>query len=441
MFAIVDIETTGGHAQYSGITEIAVVLFDGKKTEGIYETLVNPQMPIQPYVQSLTGITQKMVAKAPVFSAIAPHIYHLLKDRIFVAHNVNFDYAFVKQQLALCGFELNTNKICTIRLTRKIFPGLPKYGLGSICNTLQIQHTQQHRAAGDALATTELLKFLIQNDTSGHLQKMMKGKNATAYLPPHIKEEQFKALPEQPGIYYFYNQTKKIIYIGKAKNIKKRVTQHFANNKTTAQKQAFLREIHEINYKTCSSEFTASILESIEIKKWWPKYNKSQKFKEQKYGLYHFVDSKGYERLAIDKWKKQLHPLASFRHLPEAYNLLWNLIRRFELLPGLCFIDKTAITQPIPDAESYNIRVQAAIQSLEADSIICSIKDGAHYILIEKGVFFGMGLIEAEQTTLSIETLKNALTPYPENDVIKHLIQQYIRNHPEDVIHFDIASR
>ncbi|WP_298299494.1 exonuclease domain-containing protein [Hydrotalea sp.] len=440
MFAIVDIETTGGHAQYSGITEIAVVLFDGKKTEGIYETLVNPQMPIQPYVQSLTGITHAMVAKAPLFSSIAPHIHHLLKDRIFVAHNVNFDYAFVKQQLANCGFELNSHKLCTIRLSRKIFPGLPKYGLGSICHSLQIPHTQQHRAAGDALATTELLKLLIQNDTSGHLQKMMKRKQPAAYLPPHIPETQFNALPEQSGVYYFYNQEKKIIYVGKAKNIKKRVSQHFANNKTSAQKQVFLREIHAIQFTTCSSEFTASILESIEIKKWWPNYNKSQKFKEQKYGLYHFTDSKGYERLAIDKWKKQLTPLASFRHLPEANNCLWNLIKQFDLSPHLCFLDKTMPLQPLPEIAMYNARVQTAIQSLKANAITCSIKNGTHYILIEKGVFIGMGLVDTTIKDLSVESLKNTLTPYPENDVIRHLIQQYMRNHPEDVILFDKAA-
>lgn len=437
MFAIVDIETTGGHANYCGITEIAVVLFDGKKIEGIYETLVNPEMPIQPYVQSLTGITNAMVATAPLFSSIAAHIHHLLKDRIFVAHNVNFDYAFVKQHLTNCGFELNSSKLCTIRLSRKIFPGLPKYGLGNICHSLQIKHTQQHRAAGDALATTELLKLLIQNDTSGYLQKMMKSKQPIKYLPPHIQEESFVNLPEQPGVYYFYNQEKKIIYVGKAKNIKKRVTQHFSNNKTTAQKQAFLREIHNIQFTTCSSEFTASILESIEIKKWWPKHNKSQKFKEQKYGLYHFTDSKGYQRLAIDKWKKSLHPLASFRHMPEANNCLWNLIQQFYLSPHLCYLDKTTPKEPLPTTHEYNQRVQLALQSLQSNALTYSIKNGVHYILIEKGVFVGMGAIETTHEIPSLEKIKNNITPYPENEVIKHLVQQYIRNHPEDVIVFD----
>ena len=126
MFAIVDIETTGGHASANGITEIAIVLHNGKEIEGKYQTLVNPLMPIQKYVQSLTGITDEMVSKAPLFSTVAPQIYNLLKDRVFVAHNVNFDYSFVKHQLQQEGFELDIAKLCTIRLARKIFPGLPK---------------------------------------------------------------------------------------------------------------------------------------------------------------------------------------------------------------------------------------------------------------------------------------------------------------------------
>jgi DNA polymerase-3 subunit epsilon len=439
MFAIVDIETTRGHAHNGGITEIAIVLFDGKKIEGVYETLINPQMPIQPFVQTLTGITNAMVANATLFSAVAPHIYHLLKDRIFVAHNVNFDYAFVKQHLNACGIELNTQKLCTIRLSRKIFPGLPKYGLGSICKTLQINHSQQHRASGDALATTELFKLLIQNDKSGNLQKMMKGRSIATYLPPHITEEQFINIPEKPGVYYFYNQQKKIIYVGKAKNLKKRVTQRFANHKTTAQTQAFLREVYAIEFNVCSSEFTAAILESIEIKKRWPKYNKSQKFKEQEFDLYHFIDNKGYERLAIDKWKKQLNPLAAFSNITEANNCLWNLIHEFELIHYLCFLDKNEPDCPLPDTFEYNARVKKAIQSLGAQAITCFIKEGSHYTLIEKGIFTGMGTLqnEPDQTALTVEMLKNALTPYTENVVIKHLIQRYIRNYPEQVIYFN----
>ena len=128
-FAVVDIETTGGFPSQHGITEIAIVLHNGTEVEGVYETLVNPHQPIPPFVIGMTGITNAMVEAAPSFNEVAPQIYNLLKNRIFVAHNVNFDFSFVKHHLKEAGFDLATPKLCTIRLSRKVFPGFPKYGL------------------------------------------------------------------------------------------------------------------------------------------------------------------------------------------------------------------------------------------------------------------------------------------------------------------------
>ena len=176
MFAIVDIETTGGQVGANNITEIAIVLYNGIEVEGKFSTLVNPCIPIQKYVQSLTGITDAMVATAPKFTQLAPNIFNLLKDRIFVAHNVSFDYPIVQQELALSGLNLNTNKLCTIKLAKKIFPGLPKYGLGTLCRELNISLKGHHRASDDALATAELFSILIRHDKSGELQKMLKKK-------------------------------------------------------------------------------------------------------------------------------------------------------------------------------------------------------------------------------------------------------------------------
>jgi len=173
MFAIIDIETTGGQAFENSITEIAIVLHNGVEMEGKYETLVNPLMPIQKYVQSLTGITDAMVAQAPLFKSIAPNVFNLLKDRVFVAHNVSFDYSYVKHQLQRAGFILDVPKVCTINLAKKIFPGLPKYGLESISKEFNLNHNDKHRAAGDALVTAELFEILVKNDKNGELQKMI----------------------------------------------------------------------------------------------------------------------------------------------------------------------------------------------------------------------------------------------------------------------------
>ncbi|MFI5154495.1 MAG: PolC-type DNA polymerase III, partial [Chitinophagales bacterium] len=150
IFAIVDIETTGGYAANNGITEIAIVLHDGKTEIGRFESLVNPRQPVPRYIQALTGINDKMLADAPGFEEIAPTVFDYLKDSVFLAHNVNFDYSFVKFQLEAAGYELNSKKLCTVRLSRKIFPGLPSYSLGNLCRQFNIPNFQRHRAGGDA---------------------------------------------------------------------------------------------------------------------------------------------------------------------------------------------------------------------------------------------------------------------------------------------------
>src|SRR5258706_16116850 len=158
MYAIVDIETTGSHPAENGITEIAIILYNGDEVEGRYETLVNPGVRIPSYITHLTGITNEAVAKAPSFSEVALPIFNLLSNRIFIAHNVNFDYTFIRHHLMENGYHWLPKKLCTLKLSRKAFPGLAKYGLGHLCNTFNIPVPNRHRAGGDADATTILFQ-------------------------------------------------------------------------------------------------------------------------------------------------------------------------------------------------------------------------------------------------------------------------------------------
>lgn len=441
MFAIVDIETTGGHAASNGITEIAIVLHNGKEIEGKYTTLVNPNMGIPPYVQSLTGITNTMVANAPQFSSVAAYIFNLLKDRIFVAHNVNFDYSFVKHHLEEAGFNLNTPKLCTIRTARKVFPGYTKYGLGSICRELEIEINDRHRAEGDAIATTKLFELLLANDTSGEIKGMLKGKNAAQYLPPNLPVDVVAELPQLPGVYYFHSKGGKVIYVGKAKDIKQRVTSHFSNNKATKQKQDFLREIYNITYKVCGTELMAAILESIEIRRLWPAYNYSQKKIEQVFGLYAFEDARGYWRLVIEKKRQHLEPIHSFSSLLEGRQLLKSLIDRFELCAKLCFID-VSVGATLVDlkgelASVYNKRVNAAIAYVEAQLPSFVIREDdvtgteQSCILVEKGKFAGMGKVHKGAEFLNIDAVKPHMEILPENTFIRNLVYQYADKFPE----------
>lgn len=434
MYAIVDIETTGSHPHNNGITEIAIVLHDGERVEGRFSTLVNPQVPIPRYVVSLTGITNEMVAPAPLFKEVAANIYRLLQGRIFVAHNVNFDYSFIKYHLRQAGFEWNTRKLCTLRMSRKAFPGLPKYGLGNLCHSLDIVIENRHRATGDAEATSILFDKMLTQGGEKMIREFLKKEAREQILPPNLAKEYIKELPYTPGVYYFHNEKGKVIYVGKAKNLKKRVVSHFTGLDTSKKRQAFLREIHTLSFKECSSEFMASILESVEIKRLWPAYNISQKHQEQPYGLYLFEDNAGYMRLAIDKQRKQLKPVITFALLSDAHRLLRKLIKDFSLHPVLCFIEKNPAYRPDTDAGLYNLQVLKALEWLKDQQETFLIKEreagNTCYVLVENGSFYGMGIVE-EDINLQLDELKKILTPMPGNEMIHAMIRNYTHRYPD----------
>lgn len=445
-YAVVDIETTGGYASANGITEIAVFITTGKKIIKKFHTLLNPVYTIPKYISALTGITNEMVEFERPFSSIADELFELLNDKIFVAHNVNFDYSFVKHHLAQNGYELNCKKLCTVRLARKVLPGSPGYGLGKICRHLGIKIEERHRAAGDAYATARLLHYLLRHDTNGNAQTMIKGKNKEQFLPPNVPAQLVKQLPHQPGVYYFQDKKGKVIYVGKAKNLSKRVNSHFSNNRPNKQKQEFLKKIYNISYKETATELMAFILESIEIKKLWPEQNRSQKRFEQAYGLYCFEDRKGYLRLCIEKKKKNIEPLYTFNLLMEGHNRLRSLVQEFRLCPKLCFLQKENSTcnctlcEEQQSVEAYNKRVEECIAHLRRELPTFALMDEGlnleeqSCILMEKGRFYGMGYVSADISIHSIEELKHHLTPYTENDYIRGLVYQHASKFPRKKI-------
>ena len=215
MYAIVDIETTGGYAAANGITEISIHVFDGNTVTEKFETLINPNQPIPYYITAMTGISDKMVANAPTFEDVAEKIYTILYDKIFIAHNVSFDYSFVKSHLKEAGFDLNSKKLCTVRLSRKIIPGLPSYSLGKLCQSLGITVNDRHRAGGDTTATVKVFQLLLENDKEQHIQKSLQRNSKEAILPPNVPKEHFEQLPYTPGVYYFHKEKGKVVYEAK----------------------------------------------------------------------------------------------------------------------------------------------------------------------------------------------------------------------------------
>jgi DNA polymerase III subunit epsilon len=447
-YAIVDIETTGGNASGSRITEICIIIHDGIKVIDRWETLVNPQKDIPLPIFALTGINNEMVASAPIFDDISEKVLEMLTDRIFVAHNVNFDHSFIKNELELSGFKWTTRKLCTVRAARKIKPGLSSYSLGNLCRALDIPLLQAHRAGGDADATAILLSRLLIWDTDGEITKMIKRNSHDQNLPPNLPPSDFETLPEKPGVYYFYNRLGKVIYVGKAKNIKKRVAQHFSGHKITPQRQHFMRDIYSISYEICGTEFIALLLECCEIKKLWPIYNKALKRFEPKFGLYRYEARNGYQYLAIGKLVKGQATIELFYSQYDGINLLLSLAKDFGIDHRFChyttsdkseFIIEKDISS-LPDVSLHNEAIDKAIDFLISGKPSFAIidkgrsQDERSCIWIENGHFYGMGYISSDIGFTQTHEIKEYVTPYSSNQYIMQLIYAYVDKYPGKVI-------
>ena len=441
LYSIIDIETTGGHASANGITEIAVYVHDGERVVRHFETLVNPQQSIPGYITALTGIDDDMVADAPAFDEIADTLFEILEETVFVAHNVNFDYSFVKHQLKQSGYELTAKKLCTVRLGRKVFPGLPSYSLGNLCRSLKINIENRHRAGGDAKATVKLFEFMLASGGQQHIDQMLKKSSAEQWLPLNLEKTVIDKLPGRPGVYYFHNNKDKIIYVGKAINLKKRVSSHFTHNDPDPKRQNFIRNVHKVSYRQCATELEAIVLESTEIKRLWPRYNKSQKQPNQRFALYSFEDNKGYLRLAIDKKKKNLPALYNFNLLNEGLIMVKKMVEEFELDAKLCFLDKTPFTskeqKDLDPPVIYNTKMKRAIDALnESLPTFALVDEGLAAenklcLLIERGSFWGMGYLPKSYPVASTGELKNFLDPYADNDYIRNNIYSFAAANPE----------
>lgn len=454
-YAVVDIETTGGYASGSGITEIAILIHNGEKVIERLQTLVNPLKPIPRYIQALTGITDEMVCNSPDFGKLAEQVYNILEGRIFVAHNVNFDYSFIKYHLEKAGFSYNAQRLCTVRLSRKLRPGLPSYSLGKLCDALRIPLMDRHRAVGDANATALLFSSLLKWDTEGHISRMLVVKSKEQQLPPNLPREIFEKLPGCSGVYYFKNQNGKVIYVGKAKNIRKRVASHFTGHNPNPQRQHFLRNIYSIDFEPCGTELLAFLFEAIEVKRLWPAFNKAMKQREPKFALYSYEDQGGYLRLSIGNHKKHLSCVQTFNLKTEAVNLVMKLIREFRLRPDLCGFkllvhDHDSTTTQVSESAAetlspfdYNIRVKNALHFLTTSLPTFGIIDNGRSsserscIWVENGCLYGFGYVDQHSDLKSPSKLKESISRYTGNHYMMQLIYSYAQKYPQKVLRID----
>lgn len=440
-YAVVDIETTGGSVSNSRITEIAILLHDGAKITKRWSRLVNPEMPIPEHIIALTGINEAMVADAPTFAELAEEVFLLLSDCVFVAHNVNFDYSFLRGQLAACGYTWNATKLCTVRLSRKLIPGLASYSLGKLCSAVDIDLKNRHRAMGDAEATAILFGMLLAKDEQELIRGMITKASPEQRLPPNVPEADFKALPQSAGVYYFHNRGGKVIYVGKAINLKKRVASHFSGNTGSARRQHFLRDIYAISFERCGSELMALLLECAEIQRLWPIYNSALKRFESKYGLYHYVAMSGYSYLAVGPLPKQQQAVKTFDREVDGLNYLAEMSEKFNIDQRFCRYGKASVLrsdEALPSLNEHNEAVDQLLAyiatAMPSFMILQQGRESEEQgcIYVEKGSFCRMGYLDAHQSLNETE-IKENLQGYKGNHYMLQLVMGYAQKYPARV--------
>jgi DNA polymerase III subunit epsilon len=447
VYAIVDIETTGGYAENHRVTEIAIYHHDGVQITDHYKTLVNPGRKIPNFITGLTGINYEMVKEAPSFADIADEVMAWLKDRVFVAHNAHFDYSFLKKEFEDHGKTWTCRKLCTVRLSRKIIPGLDSYGLGRLAESLGIKIPDRHRAGGDALATAKIFDILLKRDQDGVIAKALKRNSGETILPPNLAKEEFDRLPAKPGVYYFLDSRGHVIYVGKAVNIKKRIAGHFSGEAREWNRSNIRNEIHHITWELTGNELIALIFEAQEIRRLWPKYNLAQKYRVEEWGVFDYEDRNGYLRFCVNVVARGTKPLITFSNKGDAWNFMWEKVKSHDLCPklsglqlakGLCFSHQSGsckgACQGVETTKKYNKRVQQSIDSFFEKGQTVAIlgkgrsSDERSMILVENGNYLGFGYFGGDTVISDFESARTLVKPGKENRIVQNLINSYLQN-------------
>ena len=452
MYSVVDIETTGNGYRGQKITEISIFIFDGEKIVDEFTSLVNPEQKIPHFITNLTGITDAMVRTAPKFYEIAKKIAEITKDTIFVAHNVNFDYNIIRDEFKSLGFDFKRKKLCTVRLSRKIIPGLSSYSLGNICSAEGIEIAARHRAKGDAEATVELFRRLIIRDHKFTINSFLNAKSREATLPPLLDKQVVDTLPEKHGVYYFKNEKKEVIYVGKANNIKQRVISHFYDKKK--KERTMCLETADISYTETGSELIALLHESSEIKHLYPKFNRAQRKAGEAVGLFSYEDQKGILHLAFNRLKLTPNPIMKFYSMAACRTTLEKICSAFELCPKYCHLQTNVnacfhfqlqqcrgVCSEKEAIESYNKRVRKAIKSLGLQTENLVIKENGRtdeelgFVLILNGIYQGFGYVNKNLELSSLEDYLLHITPQKDNRDVQRILNAYLSKNKKTLKH------
>ncbi len=445
LFAVIDVETTGGGINGNRLTEICIVLLRGTTIIDKFTSLINPEKEIPRPISALTGIDNHMVADAPKFYEVAKKVEELTRNAIFVAHNVNFDYNVLRNEFKELGFEYTRRKLCTVRLSRKLIPGLFSYSLGRLCDSINIPISNRHRAEGDTDATVILFQRLLSLDDDFEvINSFLHARSRQATLPPHIEAEQIHNLPKIPGIYLFKDQKHKVIYAGKAIDIKKRVVSHFYDR--MSKEYQLGQETYHIEHETTGNELIALLLEAECIRKYYPKFNRAQKRPGPVYQIVSYTNQRGVLQLALEKTSKLRDSISIFYSRALAQEKLEYLCREFNLCPKYCSLQQNVdecshysiancegICTGKEEIESYNEKVRIAISSISEESSTFVIREkGRHFeeeafVMIKQGTYQGFGFIDSDVQVSRLEDFEPFLRRQTATYHTHKILSNYLR--------------
>ncbi len=456
MYAIVDIETTGGSARLEKITEIAIYFHDGEKITGEFISLINPERNIPYFITNLTGITNDMVENAPRFFEVAKKIVEATEGRTFVAHNARFDYSFIKQEFKSLGYNFKRPIIDTVALCRKLFPGHQSYSLGNICSDMNININGRHRAAGDALATVKLFEKLLNKDReiNGCQSGLIKNTKISK-LNPMLDISKIERIPDEAGVYYFYNEKGDLIYIGKSRDLQQRVTTHLSNN-TTNRSMEMRDMIADIGWEVTGSELIALLRESSEIKANKPVYNRAQRRTGFQWGIFSFKDNNGYLNYRFGTINCDDPPLSVYTSKERAKSKLLTMVETYSLcqkLTGLydaegsCFQHHVGICRGAccgkESTSDYNERALKAAEEFSFTRRNFFVIDKGRSeeercaVQILNGKFAGYGYFNVNDMGFGLNALHDCIQKHADNSDIQTILKQYLRhNRVEKIIDF-----
>ena len=442
MYAILDIETTGGKYNEEGITEIAIYQHNGFKVTDQFISLVNPERSIQPFVEKLTGINAKMLQNAPKFFEIAKRIIEITENCLVVAHNSDFDYRILKTEFKRLGYNFERYSLCTVNLSQKLLPNMESYKLGNLVRSLGIPISDRHRAQGDAMATVKLFEVLLEKDISkqilkSQIKELNKNQVPSKYLS--IVEE----LPTVTGVYYIHNSVGDIVYIGKSNNIQKRIRAHLTG--TDSKSKKIQKILHKVNFEITGSELIALLKEQHEIKKNQPQINKEGRYRLYPMGLR--IDYEAhYHQLVLEQVRSSREYLEVFKNGRVAKHIMKQWMETYQLChkhssfkdsDGACFAYKTnqckGACLEYEDHQSYNERLEKIRDKNKYpyDDFVMTEngrKDGEYsFIYIENKCFKGYGFYDLNHQINSKEKILNRLVSMDNNSDCQALIIAHIK--------------